>query len=154
MLALLHPFLYRSPFNPPYPWDVTLQFTLAYDGSSLLTGILAWVLLATLVALGIGRRQLAYRYETWRLMHGVGALLVAGLVLQHALDAGRYSQDLALAYLWIGLFLMAAFSLAYVYVIKPIWQTQRPWTVRSVRSLGLRTWELTLEPDGHQGFGL
>jgi len=151
VLALLHPFLYRSPFNPPYPWDVTRQLTLAYDISGLLTGILAWVLLATLVALGIGRSQLVYRYETWRLMHGVGALLVAGLVLQHALDTGRYSQDPALAYLWIGLFLMAVFSLAYVYVIKPIWQTQRPWTVRSVRSLGLRTWELTLEPDGHQG---
>jgi predicted ferric reductase len=84
-------------------------------------------------------------------MHGVGALLVAGLVLQHALDVGRYSQDPALAYLWIGLFLIAVFSLAYVYVMKPIWQTQRPWTVRSARSLGLRTWELTVEPDGHQG---
>ncbi|MGI9450265.1 MAG: ferredoxin reductase family protein [Geminicoccaceae bacterium] len=151
VLALVHPFLYRSPFNPPYPWDVTRQLTLTYDIGGLLTGILAWVLLAVLVALGIGRRQLTYRYETWRLMHGVGALLVAGLVLQHALDVGRYSQDPALAYLWTGLFLMAVFSLAYVYVIKPIWQTWRPWTVQSVRSLGLRTWEVTLEPEGHRG---
>jgi predicted ferric reductase len=150
-LALLHPFLYRSPFNPPYPWDATRQLTLTHDLGGLLTGVLAWVLLAMLVALGVGRRQLPFRYETWRLMHGVGALLVAGLALQHALDAGRYSQDPALAYLWIGLFAIAVFSLAYVYVIKPLWQTRRPWTVRSVRSLGLRTWELTVEPKGHRG---
>lgn len=153
VLVVLHPILYRAPFNPPYPWDVTRQFTLSDDIGSILTGILAWVLLLVLVALGIGRNRLPYRYETWRLIHGLGALLVAGLVLAHALEAGRYSQDAALFYVWIVLFFVAVFSLAYVYVIKPIQQTRRPWTVRGVRSAGMRTWELTLEPDGHRGVG-
>ena len=46
-------------------------------------------LLLTLVVMAIARAHIRVRYETWRLTHGVGALLVAGLALDHALGAGR-----------------------------------------------------------------
>ncbi|MCR9257762.1 MAG: ferredoxin reductase family protein [Alphaproteobacteria bacterium] len=151
LLALLHPFLYLAPFNPPYVWDWSRQLTLYFEAEGLITGTVAWLLLATLVALGMARRQLDHRYETWRLMHGLGALLIAGLLLDHSLVAGRYSQDPAMVYLWTGLFAVAVLSLAYVYILKPFQQTRRPWTVRGVRPLGPRTWELTLDPEGHDG---
>jgi predicted ferric reductase len=150
-LALIHPFLYRAPFNPPYPWDVTRQLTLNLDLTSLGTGMLAWLLLPPLVLFAIGRERLTLRYETWRLMHGLGAVLIAGLVLHHALYAGRYSQDPVLAYLWIGLFGIAAASLLFVYLVKPALQLLRPWAVESVRSVGLKTWEVTVAPKGHSG---
>lgn len=153
VLALLHPFLYRTPFNPPLPWDTTRHLTLTTDISALASGVLAWVLLPALVLLGIGRAKLGYSYEIWRLMHGMGALLIAGLLLHHTLSAGRYSQDPALAGLWIGLFSIALLTLAQVYVIGPLRQKRRPWTVVSVRPAALKTWEISLTPDGHEGLG-
>jgi len=151
VLALVHPFLYRTAFNPQRPWDATRELTLTSDFTALTTGILAWVLLPAFVLLSIGRDKIPYKYETWRLMHGVGALLIAGLVLHHTLTAGRYSADPLLASVWIALFFIAALSLVHVYIVAPIRQKRRPWKVTAVRPIALKTWELALEPDGHRG---
>lgn len=150
-LALLHPFLYQAPFDPPRPWDVTRELTLTLDLAALGTGVAAWLLLLPFVLLAIGRDRLACRYETWRLLHGLGALLIAGLLLHHTLEAGRYSADPLLARVWIGLFAVAVLTLVYVYLIDPLLMLRRPWKVGSVRRIADRTWELTLEPDGHDG---
>ncbi len=151
VLAAIHPFLYRAPFSPQHPWDTTRQLTLTFDLSHLWTGIVAWVLLIAFVLMSIARDRLGYKYETWRVMHGAGAVLIAGLILHHTLSAGRYSQDPVLAYVWIALFAISAASLVYVYVLEPLMQKARPWTVSSVRPIGLKTWELSLEPLGHKG---
>lgn len=151
LLAVLHPFLYQAPFNPPYPWDETRQLSLSLDGAALTSGIAGWLLLAVLTILAIGRNSLPYRYETWRLMHGIGALLVAVLLLHHTLGAGRYSEDPVIAGLWIAYTGIAVASLLHVYLVKPLFHLRRPWLVSSVRPVALRTWELTLSPDGHAG---
>lgn len=151
VLAILHPFLYRTGFNQPLPWDETRQLTLAMEPGAMLTGLLGWVLLPTLVILSIGRDKLPYKYETWRWMHGLGALLIAGLILHHTLGGGRYSQDPVLAWLWIVLFAVAALTLAYVYGLDPILQFWRRWEVDSVVPVGLKMWRLTLAPVGHDG---
>lgn len=151
-LAVIHPFLYRSPFGPALPWDATRQLTLTSDAGALATGALAWVLLPALVLLGIARSDLSYRYETWRLMHGLGALAIAGLLLHHTLQAGRYSQDPVIAAVWGALFVLAALTLVQVYLVGPLRRRMKPWKVHSVRPVALKTWELTLEPEGHDGF--
>ncbi|MFY0610800.1 MAG: ferredoxin reductase family protein [Hyphomicrobiaceae bacterium] len=150
-LMLLHPFLYQSTFNPPRPWDATRQLTLTFDIESLGSGILAWVLFPAFILLAIGRKQIAYRYETWRLMHGLGALTIAALILHHTIAAGRYAQDPKIASIWIAMFAIALFSLVYVYLAKPFWQRRKAWVVQSVRPAGLKTWELNLDPVGHGG---
>lgn len=151
VLALVHPFLYRAAWHRPYPWDPTRELTVTTDVAALATGIVAWLLLGLLVPLSIWRDRTGYKYETWRLAHGIGAVLIAAMILHHALAAGRYSQDPVLAGVWVALFLAALMSLAYVYFVDPIMQRRRAWTVHSVRPLALRTWELMLEPDGHRG---
>lgn len=150
-LALVHPFLYRSPFNPPYPWDPTRQLTLTGDLEHLATGIAAWVALPAFVLVAIARDRLRIGYETWRLLHGLGAAAIAALILHHALAAGRYSADPALAGLWLVLFAAAMLSLVWVYGVEPLRQKRRPWRVAGVRPAGERVWELTLAPDGHAG---
>lgn len=150
-LALVHPFLYRGSFNPPLPWDVTQQDTLTWDLGALASGIGAWVLLPGFVLLSIGRDRIGMKYETWRLMHGLGALLIAGLLQHHALAAGRYSADPVLAGLWSILLAIAVLSLVNVYLVKPALQLRRAWRVASVRLLAPRTWELTLMPENHPG---
>ncbi|MBL6432350.1 MAG: ferric reductase-like transmembrane domain-containing protein [Alphaproteobacteria bacterium] len=150
-LAVVHPFLYTLPFNHPLPYDPTRQLTLTFEGEGLVTGVLAFLLLPSLVILSIGRDKLSLRYETWRLLHGIGALAVAGLVYLHAVEAGRYSQDTMLRWFWSGLLGLAVLSLLVVYVVKPLLQLRRGWHVSAVRQVAERTWELTIGPDGHNG---
>jgi len=151
VLALVHPFLYRAAWDRPYPWDVTRELTVTTDVTALATGIVAWLLLGVLVPLSVWRDRTGYSYETWRLAHGIAAVLIAATILHHALSAGRYSQDPVLAGVCVALFVAALMSLAYVYVVDPLLQRRRPWTVRSVRPLALKTWALELQPDGHRG---
>jgi predicted ferric reductase len=151
VLVLIHPFLYETSQNPSVPWDPTRQVTIAGDLEALIGGILAWILLPSLVLLAIGRTKGSYRYETWRVMHGIGALAVAALVLHHTLSAGRYAADPLLAGVWIVLFAIAMLSLVWVYAVEPVLQARRPWSVSSVRRLADRVWELEIEPEGHRG---
>ena len=151
VLVLIHPFLYETSQNPSVPWDPTRQVTIAGDLEALIGGILAWILLPSLVLLAIGRTKGSYRYETWRVMHGIGALVVAALVLHHTLSAGRYAADPLLAGVWIVLFAIAMLSLVWVYAVEPVLQARRPWSVSSVRRLADRVWELEIEPEGHRG---
>ena len=151
VLALVHPFLYQGPFAVQYPWDSTRQFTLTTDFGALASGVIAWVLLPAFVILAIARDRLRYTYETWRLMHGVGAIVIAALVLHHTLHAGRYSQDGILTGVWQAMFIVALISLVYVYFVEPLLQQRRAWTVTSVKPIGLKTWELVLSPKDHEG---
>jgi predicted ferric reductase len=144
VFVLLHPFLYRTPFDLPLPWDPTRQLTLGLDTASLLTGVIAWVGLPAFVMMSIFRDQLPYRYEAWRLMHGLGAVVIALMVTHHALQAGRYSADPLLAGFWVALLVAAFGSLLHTYVIAPLRQTGRPYEVKAVRKIALKTWELTI----------
>lgn len=149
--ALLHPFLYTTPMARPLPWDVTRQMTVAHGALEIGTGIVAWVTLLVLVALAIGRRGVPLRYETWRLLHGLMALIVAVAGVTHAVTAGRYSADPLLAGLWGALLAVAVASLLWVYVGRPLRKSRRPWQVARVTPAAERTWELTLAPVGHAG---
>lgn len=138
VLALLHPLAYRTP---------SMGFAL----SGLATGILAWALLAAFFLMALLRDRSDMLYQTWRLTHGVGAALIAALLLHHTLNAGSHAQDPVLAAVWVGLFALAVLSLAYIYLVKPVLKRRAPWTVVSLRQIAERTWELTLAPVGHDG---
>ncbi len=144
--VLLHPFLYATPFGAPLPWDPTGQATLGLGIATLATGMAAWVALPAFVLLSIFRDQLPYRYETWRWLHLLGAVLIALMVTHHALEAGRYAADPLLAGFWLLLLAAAIGSLAYARIVAPFRRAARPYRVASVRRLASRTWELTVEP--------
>ena len=146
LLAVIHPFLYVSPMTPPPVWDVTKQTALNYGWAGLWPGIAAWLLLGGLVTLAIARDVSGARYEHWRLLHGLGAVLVAGFGVLHGLRAGRYSGDPLLAWVWIGLFTLAMGALLYVYIAAPLMRWRRPWRVASVTPAAERIWTVTLSP--------
>lgn len=146
VLAVLHPFLYRSSTGPSPEWDTSRVHHITWDLSAIWPGIAAFVLLPALIVLALGRRTLDFKYETWRLMHGIGALLIAGMGVLHATRAGRYSADPTLAALWWGLLAIAVVSLIFVYGLRPLSQLRQPWTVTSVTPAAERTWEVTLKP--------
>ncbi|MEM8754407.1 MAG: ferric reductase-like transmembrane domain-containing protein [Pseudomonadota bacterium] len=150
--AVLHPFLYfGTPAGGERPWDPTRQLTITTDFSDLWSGMAAFLLLPSLILLSIGRTQLDYRYETWRLMHGLGALLIAALLLHHTVNAGRYGSQPVMTALWLAMTGLAAGSLLYVYLLVPLREKARAWRVTSVVQLTPKQWELTVAPDGHAG---
>ncbi|BDG72670.1 ferredoxin reductase family protein [Roseomonas fluvialis] len=153
LALLVHPFLYTTPTGAQFlrPEDATHAGVLGLDSHSLATGAIAWLLLGVLTVTAIGRDALPWRYETWRLMHGLGAALVALLGMRHTLWAGRYSLHPVLTAYWAVLFAAAMLSLVAVYLVRPIRLARRPWRVASVIPAAERTWEVTLEPAGHSG---
>lgn len=152
VFALLHPFLYQgTPSGGQRPWDPTRQLTITTDFSALSTGIAAFLLLPSLVFLAIGRTQLDYKYETWRLIHGIGALLIALLLLHHTVYAGRYGSQPVMTWLWVAMTGVAVGSLLYVYLLVPFLDKARAWRVTSVTQLTPKQWEVTVKPDGHPG---
>ena len=147
VLAVVHPFLYVSPMTPPPVWDVTSRTALNYGWAGLWPGIAAWLLLGGLVAMAIARDVSGARYQHWRLLHGLGAVLVAGLGVLHAARAGRYSADPLLGWVWIALLALAVGALLYVYLVAPLKRWRRPWRVASVTRAATRTWTVTLTPE-------
>ncbi|WP_138441271.1 ferredoxin reductase family protein [Marinobacter alexandrii] len=152
VFALLHPFLYQgTPSGGQRPWDPTRALTITTDFSALSTGIAAYLLLPSLVLLAIGRAQLNFRYETWRLLHGIGALLIAVLLLHHTVYAGRYGSQPVMSWVWLAMTGLAIGSLLSVYLLVPLLQRARPWRVTAVARLTPKQWEVTVKPDGHRG---
>ncbi len=139
--VLLHPFLYAVARPDP------LQALQGMFGSSgLRTGVVAWWLLILLVLMGVWRDRLPFRYELWRLSHGLGAAAIAGLSAHHTLGVGTYSADPLLAGFWLVLAGVAVASLVYVYAVKPTLQSRDPYRVTANEQAGERMWRLAVEP--------
>lgn len=154
-LVLLHPFLYSGPqgVQSAFGGGVALagRDWLNYGWSALWPGIVAWLGLAALATMALGHDALGYRYQRWRLAHGLGALAISGMATLHALRAGRYSADPALTLFWQISLGVAVLSLIWVYALKPLWKRAHPWRVTAVTPLSPRTWDLRLAPVGHAG---
>lgn len=152
VFAMVHPFLYGGTLSGGQrPWDPTRQLTLTTDFFSLASGIAAFLLLPTFVLVAVARRDLDYKYETWRLMHGLGAFLIALLLLHHTVHAGRYGELPGMTLLWQILTGLSVGSLLYVYLVEPLRERTHKWRVASVTRLTPKQWELTLSPDSHPG---
>jgi len=151
LAALLHPLFYLSPSGAAFERPDDAIAVLGLDAASLISGALAWLLLGLLTFTAIRRDDLPYRYETWRVSHGLGAALLAGLALHHAISAGRYSSAPALMAYWAFMLALALGSLVAVYLLRPWQSARRPWRIAALERVGDRLWALTLEPDGHAG---
>lgn len=146
ILLLLHPFLYVTPWGHPLPWDSSGQHRLGLRGGAVATGIAAWLIFSVLIVLAVWRDKAPYRYEIWRLSHGMGAALVAGLGVHHAIAAGRYSGHASLAAFWLVLLALAGAAMLVVYVVRPLLKLRNPYRVASVCRIALKTWEVVIEP--------
>lgn len=144
--VLLHPFLYSIPMGSALPWDSSGQLTLDLNMAALASGLGAWILLPGFVLLSILRDRQPFRYETWRLLHLLGAVVIAVAVAHHTLALGRYSADPWLAGFWMLLVAVAVGSLVWGRLLSPLLKARHPYEVNAVRRIALRTWELSLRP--------
>ncbi len=149
---LFHPFLYAPAFSVRPGAGTSSATRVLLTPAATVSGMLAWLLLAMLVAFAWFRTQLGWSYELWRLSHGLGALAIAVLGTHHTLDTGRYAQDPWLRGVWLAAVAGALVSLALVYVAKPLLQSRRRWRVAVVAPEAERIWRLVLEPDTAREF--
>lgn len=143
---LAHPLLLALPAPGDGAGAALSRLAGMFSAAGLRTGVLAWLLLIALIAMGVWRDRLPFRYEAWRFSHGVGAALIAALGAHHTLAAGRYSADPVLAGFWLPLAGIALASLAHVYVLTPLLQRRAPWRVTANERVAERTWRVAVEP--------
>ena len=146
VFVLLHPWLYTLSVGAARDGESTGATSLGLAGANAASGWLAWFALLLLIVWAMFRGSFGYRYEVWRAAHGLCAIAVAGFGLHHALGAGRYSADPALAALWIALVAIALLTMVHVYLLRPLFRIRRPYRVVSIERIADRTWELALEP--------
>jgi predicted ferric reductase len=144
--VLLHPILYALPTFAADPAAGFAQLRGMFASPGLRTGVIAWWLLVALVLMSARRDRLRLSYETWRLSHGLGAALVAGLAVHHTLAVGTYSADPVLAGFWIALTGVALLSLVHVYLLKPLLQRRDPWRITVNEPAADRMWRVAVEP--------
>ena len=148
---LVHPFLYAAPRLSPDPAAAWASLQRMFAAPGLRTGVVAWALTVLIVAMAAWRDRLPFRYEAWRLSHGLGAAAVALLAADHTLRAGTYAADPWLTAFWLVLTAIAIASLAYVYAIKPLRKRRAPYRVVANDRVADRMWQIVIEPQSGQG---
>jgi len=144
---IVHPLLYSVPDLYPDPMAAVASLQRRFTAPTLRTGVIAWWLMIVLVLLAVWRDRLPFRYEWWRLSHGVFAVLIAILGTNHTLQVGTYSADPLLAGFWKVATAAAVLTMVWVYFIKPLLQRRRPYRVVSNLRVADRMWEVMLEPE-------
>lgn len=152
VLVIAHPLLYAAPRLWPDPANALRSLVSMFGSEGLRSGVIAFVLMIALVPLAVWRDRLAAPYEIWRLSHGLGALAIAAFGSHHTLTAGTYSANPWLSAFWALGAALAALSLVYIYLAKPLLKLRAPWRVVANRRVGERMWEVAVEPERGDAF--
>ncbi len=144
LALLLHPLLYVLPTfqDDPALGAERLRAYLTLPGYR--SGVIALLALAVLVVMGVARGM--FRYEAWRALHVILALLALGGGLHHALAVGRFSALGALHWAWWGAGGVVVLAFAVLYGWRWARLHRQPWRLRAVENKADRIWELDIEP--------
>src|SRR5262249_2989672 len=139
--VIAHPLLYSVPDLVPNPSDAVASLQRRFFlAPSLRSGVIAWWLMIALVLMAVWRDRLPFRYEWWRLSHGVLAVVIAFYGTHHTLQVGTYSADPLLAGFWTLATAAAVLTMAYIYFIKPLLHLRRPYRLVSNRKVADPMW--------------
>lgn len=153
VIVFLHPYLYTLSLTQSIPWESSRQFYLSLTFVGFVSGMLAWIVVLGLIPIAIYRDELDFRYETWRLIHGLTAVIVVIGGTIHVFDVGRYTNEIpALKFLWISLIVLASLTLWRTYLIIPLLQKSRPYKVVSNLPAAAKTWDLTIASNSKKTF--
>ena len=142
---VIHPFIYSLPNHPNHsPGPATSEY-LGMNGAGLISGIAALIALIAIVALALGREEAKMRYETWRFTHMLLAVIVSALGLYHVLVIGFYIQQQALQIYYLGLGFLAALSLVWTYILKPLTQSREAYAITKIENITSQQFLLTIK---------
>ena len=87
-LYLVFPRFFESGVSPVDAF-ITIITTL---NQGVVLGITAWCLMLALGITALVRNKLPMKYKTWRVFHGILAMLFISIAAWHVIDLGRYSN--------------------------------------------------------------
>jgi len=152
-IFFLHPFLIMAPKLLLSQSDAWLALRTTITAPELLTGLIAWVLLAVWVIFSALKNKLAMRYEIWRFFHSLGFIVITILATIHITSVGSHGQ-LQQAFntaFWV----LCALSISgtiYNYAIKPAKLSQSPFEVTALKKVSTTDWQLTITPKNNTDF--
>jgi len=111
-ILLAHPFLIVFPryFESGIdPMEAFMTLITSFNSLGVVLGMIAWCLMLILGVTALFRKRLPMKVKTWRIYHGISAILFITLAGWHALDLGRHTR-LSLS-IYIIFFLVGGVSL-------------------------------------------
>jgi predicted ferric reductase len=120
-VLLLHPFFIVIPryFESGIaPKEAFITMVTTWESPGVVLGIIAWCLMLILGVTSLLRKRLPMKYTTWRIMHGILAILFVVLATWHAIDLGRHT-DRAMSTCMIVLAGCGILLLVKTYILKP-----------------------------------
>ena len=112
-LYLVVPRFFESGVSPVDAF-ITIISTL---NQGVVLGIMAWCLMLVLGITSFARKRLPIKYKTWRVFHGILAMLFIIVAAWHAIDLGRHS-GLAMSILIVMLTAGGILLLLKIYTFK------------------------------------
>ena len=88
-LYLVAPRFFEAGFSPVEAF-ITIISTL---NQGVVLGIIAWCLMLALGITSLARKKLSMTYKTWRVFHGILAMLFLSIAAWHVIDLGRHSNQ-------------------------------------------------------------
>ena len=146
VFVLLHPVLLLVE----HPARVALLNPLGGTYASKF-GLASVVTLLAIAVTSVWRERLRINYEAWRWIHTILGILTLVFAQVHVSLAGLYINTLWKQILWIASSVGLVGLVAYLRLIKPGLQRQRPWRVVGVRKEGGETVNVDIEAVGHEG---
>ncbi len=94
-VLLFHPVLLVVPRffeSGVAPFDAFITIITTFTSQGVVLGIIAWCLMLTLTITSLARKKLPMKYTTWRVFHGILAILFSSIAAWHVIDLGRHSS--------------------------------------------------------------
>lgn len=146
VIFLLHPILIVAPRFAISVDDGIESLWVILQAKSMLTGILAWLLLMLWVLFSIYRDKLKLSYEQWRCTHLSGFVVIAILATLHVTTVGSHGQFEAwFNRWWWALLALSIGVVAYKHLLQPLISKNAPFTLVSVEAVSSCDWQVTIE---------
>ena len=143
-MAVIHPVAFALA-GAADPAEAVARLTRMLAAPSLLSGILALTVLVALLGLVLGRKWIGLPYTSWRIGHGLLAVLTGGLVADHVLRHGGYLlSHPAVTATGVVLAALALGSVLEIWGLRSVRARRQDWRVEAVRPLAPGLWEVTL----------
>jgi predicted ferric reductase len=143
-LLCIHPLLVASDEG----WGLLTSWRARWP---IWAGRLALLFLFGHAAVATCRRIVRLRYETWRRIHNVVAMLLLGLASLHSLTLGDDFENKAAWVVWVALPAVASSAWFYGRLARPWLLARNPYRVISIACEAPRVWTLTLAPPVNRG---
>lgn len=129
---------YASALGPASPLAASAHMT---------AGRISLGLFVVLTVTSIWRKALGTNYDTWRVLHGLMALVAVVLAIWHIQGVGHYTRAPWRGAVWLSYTAFWVLVLGYIRMIKPLRLLRNPYRVIGVQQETASAWTVTLTPE-------